>query len=173
MYFSRDFNDFRGGFSGCLSSSSRLSYSLDYGWRLGAMEVREGEFACAGVVGVDHLLIHYKEAYQLWCLVFRSFGISWVLLECERSFIWLEELDGKTLVEYLEFGFVCLMWIIWWEKNKHIVCLRIWRVQGTSFQLILLALCLTSLVLWGSWIEIPFQCLLSLYLFVHNCLYFL
>lgn len=37
---------------------------------------KNGEFACAGVVGVDHLLIHYKEAYQLWCLVFRSFGIS-------------------------------------------------------------------------------------------------
>ena len=33
---------------------------------------------CSGE-GVDHLLIHCKEAYQLWCSVFRSFGISWVL----------------------------------------------------------------------------------------------
>ena len=28
---------------------------------------------------VDHLLLYYGKAYQLWSLVFRSFGISWVL----------------------------------------------------------------------------------------------
>ena len=27
---------------------------------------------------VDHLLLRYGKAYQLWSLVFRSFGISWV-----------------------------------------------------------------------------------------------
>ena len=28
---------------------------------------------------VDHLLLHSEKAYQLWRLVFRSFGILWVL----------------------------------------------------------------------------------------------
>ena len=28
---------------------------------------------------VDHLLLHCGKAYRLWSLVFRSFGISWVL----------------------------------------------------------------------------------------------
>ena len=28
---------------------------------------------------VNHLLLHCEKAYQLWSLVFRSFGISWVL----------------------------------------------------------------------------------------------
>ena len=28
---------------------------------------------------VDHLLLHCEKVYQLWSLVFRSFGISWVL----------------------------------------------------------------------------------------------
>ena len=28
---------------------------------------------------MDHLLLHYGKTYQLWSLVFRSFGISWVL----------------------------------------------------------------------------------------------
>ena len=28
---------------------------------------------------VDHLLLHCGKAYQLWCFVFRIFGISWVL----------------------------------------------------------------------------------------------
>ena len=27
----------------------------------------------------DHLLIHYDVAYNLWSLVFRTFGIQWVL----------------------------------------------------------------------------------------------
>ena len=29
---------------------------------------------------VNHLLLHCGKAFQLWSLVFRSFGISWVLL---------------------------------------------------------------------------------------------
>ena len=37
------------------------------------------------------------------------FKIFWYLLgltrEDERSFIWLEELDGKALVKHLEYGF--------------------------------------------------------------------
>ena len=36
-------------------------------------------FRRKGGEGVDHLLNHCTEAYQLWCFVFRSFGISWVL----------------------------------------------------------------------------------------------
>ena len=28
---------------------------------------------------IDHLLLRCEKAYQLWSLVFRSFGISWVL----------------------------------------------------------------------------------------------
>ena len=29
----------------------------------------------------NHLLLHCGKAFQLWSLVFRSFGISWVLLD--------------------------------------------------------------------------------------------
>ena len=28
---------------------------------------------------VNHLMIHCEKAYQLWCFVFRSFGVSWFL----------------------------------------------------------------------------------------------
>ena len=34
---------------------------------------------CCNGETVDHLLLHYGKAYRLWSLVFRSFGISWVL----------------------------------------------------------------------------------------------
>ena len=34
---------------------------------------------CSGET-VDHLLLHCEKAHRLWSLVFRSFGISWVLL---------------------------------------------------------------------------------------------
>ena len=34
---------------------------------------------CSGEI-VDHLLLHCEKAHWFWSLVFRSFGISWVLL---------------------------------------------------------------------------------------------
>uniref|UniRef100_A0A7N2KMP0 Uncharacterized protein n=1 Tax=Quercus lobata TaxID=97700 RepID=A0A7N2KMP0_QUELO len=34
---------------------------------------------CCNGETVDHLLLHCGKAYRLWSLVFRSFGISWVL----------------------------------------------------------------------------------------------
>ena len=43
---------------------------------------------------VNHLLFHCEKAYQLWSLVFRSFGISWVL---PRYAFWLVELVWKAL----------------------------------------------------------------------------
>ena len=45
--------------------------------------------------GVDHLLIHCTEADQLCCFVFKSFRISWVLLVCERSIVWLDKRFGN------------------------------------------------------------------------------
>ena len=33
---------------------------------------------CSGEI-VDHLLLHCETEYQLWCIVFNSFEISWVL----------------------------------------------------------------------------------------------
>lgn len=45
--------------------------------------------------GVDHLLNQCTEAYQLWYFVFRSFGyLQGLTSECERTFVWLEELVG-------------------------------------------------------------------------------
>ena len=47
---------------------------------------------------IDHLLLRCEKAYQLWSLVFRSFGISWGLAKigCRYSF-WLGELVWKAL----------------------------------------------------------------------------
>ena len=36
---------------------------------------------------VDHLLLHCGKAYQLWCFVFRTFGISWVPLRCKIVYL--------------------------------------------------------------------------------------
>lgn len=47
---------------------------------------------------VDHLLIHFGGAYQLWTFVFRSFGVAWVLPRRELDLlIGLRNWLGSTL----------------------------------------------------------------------------
>lgn len=53
--------------------------------------------------GVNHLLIHCKVAYQLWCFVF-FWHLLGIAKECERYFVWLAELVWKKFVGYLEYG---------------------------------------------------------------------
>ena len=60
---------------------------------------------------VDHLLIHYDRAYQLWSFVFRYFGVS------ARSVDWVDELVGKHLFDIQNLIPLCLVWCIWRERN--------------------------------------------------------
>ena len=76
---------------------------------------------CSGE-GVDHLLIYRTEAYQLWSFVFRSFGISWVLLErvVDRLFGWWNWMD-KYSSRLRNLVSSCLMWIILLERNRRTI----------------------------------------------------
>ena len=73
---------------------------------------------CCGET-VDHLLIHCRKAYRLWCFVFRIFGISWVP-SCKVSdflFSWWNWL-GKHSSYIQNLVPLCLMWCIWKERNR-------------------------------------------------------
>ena len=76
---------------------------------------------CSGE-GVDYLFIYRIEAYQLWSFVFRSFGISWVLLErvVDRLFGWWNWVD-KYSSRLRNLVSSCLMWIILLERNRRTI----------------------------------------------------
>ena len=65
---------------------------------------------------VDHLLLHCDKAYWLWSLVFRYFGISWVLLRsvADTLFGWWNW-SGKHLSSIWNLAPLCLMWCLWRE----------------------------------------------------------
>ena len=67
---------------------------------------------------LDHLLLHCGKAYWLWSLVFRSFGIAWVLPRsvAETLFSWWNWL-GKHLSRIWNLVLLCLMWCLWRERN--------------------------------------------------------
>ena len=67
---------------------------------------------------VDHLLLHCEKTYHLWSLVFRSFGISWVLprLVADTLFGWWNWF-GKHSSSIWNLAPLCLMWCIWRERN--------------------------------------------------------
>ena len=67
---------------------------------------------------VNHLLLHCEKVYQLWSLVFRSFGISWVLPRsvADTLFDWWNRF-GKHSSSIWNLASLCLMWCIWRERN--------------------------------------------------------
>ena len=74
---------------------------------------------CAAVIGrVNHLLLHCGKAFQLWSLVFRSFGISWVLPRsiADTLFGWWNWF-GKHSYRVWNLAPLCLMRCIWRERN--------------------------------------------------------
>ena len=73
---------------------------------------------CCNGETVDHLLLHCGKAYQLWSLVFRSFGISWVLprLVVDTLFGWWDWL-WKHSSSIWNLAPLCVMWCLWRERN--------------------------------------------------------
>uniref|UniRef100_A0A7N2L513 Reverse transcriptase zinc-binding domain-containing protein n=1 Tax=Quercus lobata TaxID=97700 RepID=A0A7N2L513_QUELO len=68
---------------------------------------------------VDHLLLHCDKAYRLWSLVFRSFGIFWVLPRsvADTLFGWWNW-PGKHVSSIWNFAPLCLMWCLWRVRNR-------------------------------------------------------
>ena len=68
---------------------------------------------------VDHLLLHCGKTNRLWSLVFRSFGISWVLPRSVAGtlFGWWNW-PGKHSSSIWNLAPLCLMWCLWRERNR-------------------------------------------------------
>ena len=74
-------------------------------------------FCCNGET-VDHLLLHCGKAYRLWNLMFRSFGIVWVLPRsvADTLFSWWNWL-GMHSSSIWNLAPLCVMWCHWRERN--------------------------------------------------------
>ena len=74
-------------------------------------------FCCNGET-VDHLLLHCGKAYRLWNLMFRSFGIVWVLPRsvADTLFSWWNWL-GMHSSSILNLAPLWVMWCHWRERN--------------------------------------------------------
>ena len=120
---------------------------------------------------VDHLLLHCGKAYRLWSLVFRSFGISWVLPRsvADTLFGWWNWL-GKHSSSVWNLAPLCLMWCLWRERN--------WRtfedmeILMTNFWLLLVAHSLTGLGLEDSPLVILSLCSLALSFVISSFFFF-
>ena len=67
---------------------------------------------------VDHLLLYCGKAYRLQSLVFRSFGISWVLPRsvADTFFVWWNW-HRKHSSSIWNLAPLHLMWCLWRERN--------------------------------------------------------
>ena len=98
---------------------------------------------------VDHLLLNCEKAHLLWSLVFKSFGISWVLPRMVPNMLcdWWNWL-GKHSSNIWNLVPLCLLWCLWKERNRQ--TLRTWIASEISCLLLLANLYLTSLELGDS-----------------------
>ena len=67
---------------------------------------------------VDHLLLHYEMANQLWNFVFITFGLSWVISRSipDLLFGWWNWL-GKHSSQIWNLIPLYILWCIWKEQN--------------------------------------------------------
>jgi hypothetical protein len=67
----------------------------------------------------DHLLLHCDIARDLWNLVFRMFGVEWVMPRrvVELLACWKRRFSQNDLNVVWNVIPSCLMWCIWRERN--------------------------------------------------------
>ena len=70
---------------------------------------------------VNHLLIHCRLASDLWYIVLRSFGVIWVFPDnvADLLYGWYN-CFGKQNSLVWNLAPLCLMWIVWRERNSRI-----------------------------------------------------
>jgi hypothetical protein len=68
---------------------------------------------------VNHPLLHFPVAQELWNMVFVLFGVSWVMLRgvVELLASWQGRFGRSDTGVLWKAIPHCLMWCLWWERN--------------------------------------------------------
>ena len=74
---------------------------------------------CSGET-VNHLLLHCHVAGVLWSWIFHTFGVLWVLFGKVVDLLFSRWNGlGRHSSDIWNLAPLCLMWIIWKERNQH------------------------------------------------------
>jgi hypothetical protein len=110
---------------------------------------------------VNHLFLHCEVAQVLWSMVFSLFVVTWVMPEgvLELLACWHSQ-QGNISAEVWRIVPLCVMWIIWRERNE-----KCFEDQERSMEE--LKSCLFKLCSIGPTLFVPqFSSCLNFYLFV-------
>ena len=93
-----------------------IKYPLRFGW-----SIPNRCFLCKQEEETtDHLLLFCEKARMLWLLIFSLFRVHWVMhSSVKRNLLgWHGSFVGKKREKAWRAAPLCLMWIIWKERNR-------------------------------------------------------
>ena len=69
---------------------------------------------------MDHLLLHYPVAYDLWTMVWNLFGLCWVMPQRVLDLLaaWQGTFGKHRIVAFWRAVLNCIMRCLWWEQNE-------------------------------------------------------
>ncbi len=72
---------------------------------------------------VDHLLLHYPVAYEMWTTIFSMFRVQWVMLSKVLALLacWQGQFRWHQSIEIWKTIPHCLMWCLWRERNSRLL----------------------------------------------------
>jgi hypothetical protein len=71
---------------------------------------------------IDHILLHFEVATELWSVLFQLFGVAWVM-PCRVSkelVSWREQLGHRTALNMWSLVPLCFMWhVVYLKREEH------------------------------------------------------
>lgn len=68
----------------------------------------------------NHLLLHCSVVYDIWCMFYSIFGLSWVMPQITKEAVevWSSWKVGKSIKKIWNMIPACIFWIVWAERNR-------------------------------------------------------
>jgi hypothetical protein len=70
---------------------------------------------------IDHLLLHYEVAMEVWSMVFQLFGVTWMMPGRMKDCLGSWRGQKGVTVQFCKFGewFLCMLCGVYGEKGMH------------------------------------------------------
>ncbi|XP_019234325.1 PREDICTED: uncharacterized protein LOC109214820 [Nicotiana attenuata] len=68
----------------------------------------------------NHLLLHCSVVYDIWCMFYSIFGLSWVMPQSTKEAVevWSSLKAGKSIKKIWNMIPACIFWVVWAERNR-------------------------------------------------------
>jgi hypothetical protein len=86
---------------------------------------------CKSFSSIEHLLLHYEVACDLWSYILTLFGVEWVMprMVLELLTSWGASCGYGPVQEVWRLVPLCLMWCIWQERN-------VWHLEDVETSMV-------------------------------------